>query len=427
MSLGPRAKKRFALVAACGFMLLNTVALAAPLELSLDDSVALALKNNPTVKIAVAEREKYAWAVREALAGYGPTIGYSHSDKRYEQAHSDDPKNDFNNTVNLSLPLYTGGRTEGLVSQSRIALQVADLGIAKTMQQLKFDVTTGYFSVLQTRNLLQIAQESVDNLASHLRNVQAQYDVGTVARSDVLRSEVALADAQQELIKAQNNYDIAVAKLNNIMGLSHGTDIRLKEDLKYIQIGTTLEDGIKYALQNRPDVIQADANVKYYKEGVKVSRAGFLPTLSLNGSNNWNDDRFPGSTNSNWQVTLTASLTLFDTQLTLSKVKEAEATVAKYDETARQTKDSAALEVREAYLGIKEAEKRIETTKVAVAKAEEDFAIAQVRYNAGVGTNLDVIDAQLALTKAKTNYTQALYDYNTSRSKLDKAMGITVK
>jgi outer membrane protein TolC len=238
---------------------------------------------------------------------------------------------------------------------------------------------------------------------------------------------VALADAQQELIKAQNNYDIAVAKLNNIMGLSHGTDIRLKEDLKYIQIGTTLEDGIKYALQNRPDVIQADANVKYYKEGVKVSRAGFLPTLSLNGSNNWNDDRFPGSTNSNWQVTLTASLTLFDTQLTLSKVKEAEATVAKYDETARQTKDSAALEVREAYLGIKEAEKRIETTKVAVAKAEEDFAIAQVRYNAGVGTNLDVIDAQLALTKAKTNYTQALYDYNTSRSKLDKAMGITVK
>ncbi len=257
--------------------------------------------------------------------------------------------------------------------------------------------------------------------------MQAQYDVGTVARSDVLRSEVALADAQQSLIKAQNNFDIAVANLNNVMGLSHGTDIRLKEDLKYIKLGITLDDGIKYALQNRPDVIQADANVKYYKEGVKVSRAGFLPSLSLSGSNNWNDDRFPGAQNSNWQVALTASLTLFDTQLTLSKVKEAEANVVKYDETARQTKDSAALEVRQAYLGIKEAEKRIETSKVAVDKAQEDFNIAQVRYNAGVGTNLDVIDAQLALAQAKTNYIQALYDYNTSKAKLDKAMGIEVK
>jgi len=99
----------------------------------------------------------------------------------------------------------------------------------------------------------------------------------------------------------------------------------------------------------------------------------------------------------------------------------------KQTEQARQSRDSVQLEVRQAFLNMKEAEKRIETSKVAVDKAEEDFKIAQVRYSAGVGTNLDVIDAQLALTQAKTNNIQALYDYNTSKAKLDKAMGIPVR
>ena len=84
------------------------------------------------------------------------------------------------------------------------------------------------------------------------------------------------------------------------------------------------------------------------------------------------------------------------------------------------------LEVRSNYLNLREAEKRISTTQVAVAKAEEDFHIAQVRYMAGVGTNLDVIDAQVALTEAKTNFVNALYDYNTSKIALETSMGVPV-
>jgi len=427
-----KGKKRFALAVACGYMLFSAVALAAPVELTLEESVALALKNNPAIKIAESDREKASWAVRESLAGYGPTVSYTHNDRRSRSAPSllaptPSPQNSFNNSVSLSLPLYTGGRSEGLVGQARMGLKVADLTMDKTRQQLKLEATNAYFGVLAMRNLLQVAQESVDNLTAHLKNVQAQFEVGTVAKSDVLRSEVELANAQQDLIKAQNNYDGAVATLNNVIGLSHGTEIRLKEDLKYEQQGIALEDGISYAMKNRPDVIAADANIQKAKEGVKVARSGFLPTISLTGSNNWNDDKFPGARNSNWLVGLTTSLTVFDTNLTLSRVKEAEASLAIANETARQTRDAVALEVRSEYLGMREAEKRIDTSKVAVAKAEEDFAIAQVRYNAGVGTNLDVIDAQLALVKAKTNYIQALYDYNTSKAKLDKAMGVAVK
>lgn len=116
----------------------------------------------------------------------------------------------------------------------------------------------------------------------------------------------------------------------------------------------------------------------------------------------------------------------FDSGVTLSKVHAAEEKLLQAEETYRDTVNSVELEVRSNYLGLREAEKRISTTQVAVAKAEEDFHIAQVRYMAGVGTNLDVIDAQVALTEAKTNFVNALYDYNTSKIALETSMGVPV-
>ena len=263
-------------------------------------------------------------------------------------------------------------------------------------------------------------------LAAHLKNVQAQYEVGTVAKSDVLRSEVELANAQQNLIKAQNTYELAVSSLNNVMGLSLDTELAIKEDLKYEKYSQSLKDSIGYAMVHRPEVIQADANIDAAQKDIQVAKSGYRPSLTFQGAQDWNKDKFPGDDNSNWSLSLIASWTAFDSGVTDAKVKQADAATEKAKQQAKQTRDSVQLEVRQNYLSMQEAEKRIDTSQVAVEKAEEDFKIAQVRYSAGVGTNIDVIDAQVALTQAKTNYIQAMYDYNTSRAKLDKAMGIEV-
>ena len=116
-------------------------------------------------------------------------------------------------------------------------------------------------------------------------------------------------------------------------------------------------------------------------------------------------------------------MNIFDIGVTLSKIHGAKANLAKAEAVYRDTTDAVMLHVRQSYLNLREAEKRIQTTQVAVAKAEEDFHIAQVRYMAGVGTNTDVLDAEVALTNAKTNYSQALYDYNTSKTDLQNAIG----
>lgn len=118
-----------------------------------------------------------------------------------------------------------------------------------------------------------------------------------------------------------------------------------------------------------------------------------------------------------------ANWNIFDSGVTGAKVKQAESSLNKAREQAVETGNSVELEVRQADLSMKEAEKRIGATQVAVDKAKEDLKIAQTKYYAGAGTNLDVIDAQLALVQAGTNYTEALYDYNTNQAKLQKAIG----
>jgi outer membrane protein TolC len=149
--------------------------------------------------------------------------------------------------------------------------------------------------------------------------------------------------------------------------------------------------------------------------------------VTLNGSTGLSDDKLPGTDDNNWSVSVKAQWSVFDSGLIHSEIKQNEALLSKAQYTAKQKRDSVALEVRQAYLNMTAAEKNIDTAKVAVDQAEEDFKIAQVRYSSGVGTNLDVMDAEVSLTQAKNNYIKALYDYNTSKAKLDKAMGIPVK
>ena len=426
-----RANQATALLAGTMLMAAALPGFAAPVELTLDEAVAMALKSNPSVKISESELEKANWVVSAAKAGKAPSVNLSHNAGRSKTAATADTpeylSTRYANSIDMTLPLYTGGKLEGTIDNAKLGVKVADLGVIDTQQQIKLNATTGYYSILQTRNLVNLNEESLDRLTEHLKNVEAQYNAGTVAKTDVLRSEVEKADAEQNLIIAKNSYELAISNLNNIISLPLDTELIVKDELKYQKYDKTLEDCITVALNNRPDLAQAKASVDIAKTNIKIAESGNKLTVAATASEKWNDSDFPGTENNTWAIGISANYNLFDAGLTKAQVKGAGSELTKATEQLRQAKDGVQLEVRQAYLNMLEAEKRIDTSKVAVTKGEEDYKIAQVRYSAGVGTNLDVIDSQVALTSAKTDYVQALYDYNTSRAKLDKAMGITVK
>lgn len=402
-------------------LLFHTSVWAAPLNLSLQDSVRLALQNNPAIKVAVADQEKSEWAINEAQGGKLPTLSLG-SSYNLKQSGSVGSGNDLNNSLRLGWQVYSGGRVEGQIDQAKKNAGIAALGIEKAKEQVKLDTVTSYFTVLQTGNLVDVNRQTVTNLTEHLNSVQAKYDAGVVAKSDVLRAEVELANARQNLIKAENNYDLAKNSLMSNMMVDAGTDLTLTESLQYAPYEKTLDDCLVLAEKNRPDIAQADAAVAMAATGIDLAKSGRLPSVSLSASNGWSDGVLPAS--DNWSVGVSASWNLFDAGVTGAKVKQADASLTKAQEQAKQTKTGGLLEVRQNYLSMTEAQKRLDTNAVAESKAEEDLYIAKEKYNAGVGTNLDVIDAQLALTQAKTNRIQSLYDYNVSVAKLNKAIGV---
>ena len=327
------------------------------------------------------------------------------------------------------MPLYTGGALSGSIKSAKAGYKSALVGVQKSYNDMRSTVTNGYFMVLQADDMQVLSRESVERLAEHLKNVKAQYDVGVVAKVDVLRSEVELANAQQNLIKAENAYKIAEANFNKIIGLPLATNLFLEDTLNYTPYDKDLEYCLDYAAKNRPELEQAKQGVEAARGQVKVARSGYQPQISAVASQNWatGDGHWPADEESNWTVGVQASLTIFDTGVTRAKSHAAEANYFSAQEAYRDTVDAVMLDVRSQYLNLREAEKRISTTEVAVSQAEEDYRIAQLRYQAGVGTNTDVLDAQVALTDAQTNYLQSVYDYNISKTNLETAIGVPME
>lgn len=332
--------------------------------------------------------------------------------------------NSHSNSVTATLPIYTGGKIRGTVRQAKANYMAVVEGKQKAYNDMRATVTTGYCDLLQAGNMQQLGRESVQRLEDHLKNVKAQYDVGVVAKADVLRSQVELSNAQQSLIQAENAYQVAEANLNRIVGLPMDTTLKLDNILTYSEYTEDMAYCLDYASKYRPELEQARQGVEAAKGALMVARSGHMPQIGASATQSWSDSEWPGDENGEWGVGVSVSLNVFDSGVTWSKINGAKADLAAAEETYRDTVTAVDLDVRNSYLSMREAEKRIQTTQTAVSLAEEDYRIAQVRYMAGVGTNTDVLDAQVALTQAKTNYLQAMYDYNTSKIELENAIGV---
>lgn len=447
-----KLSKRFLALSAAMALLFSQAAFAeeaAPqvVELNLQQAMEKAFNTNPAIKISGYEKDSARANLNAARQSRGITITGQHSTTRggynddrttstpiasnpstgafiYSTNTSKGIGNNHSNTISASIPIYTGGKLSGTIDQAKANYKYYLVGEQKAYNDMRETVTNSYYGMLQADNVQNLSRESVNRLEEHLKNVKAQYDVGVVAKVDVLRSEVELADAQQTLIQAENAYHIAEATLNKIVGLPMDTTLKLQDSMQYTPYDNDMKYCLDYAAEHRPDLEQARQNVEAAKGALKVARSGYMPQVSASASQNWNDTNWPGDENGNWSVGVGVSMNIFDTGVTLSKIHGAEADLAKAEESYRDAVDSIMLEVRSTYLNLREAEKRIKTTEVAVAKAEEDYHIAQVRYMAGVGTNTDVLDAQVALTDAQNNYVQSLYDYNTSKTSLETAIGV---
>ena len=212
----------------------------------MEETIQRALLTNPSVKIAEYNRKAAKADYSAAKGARGISISLSHDSGRGGYADyamrsvnggteiwTKGIGNSHSNSITASLPIFTGGELQGQIGQAKANYRSMLSAEEQAYNEMKETATTGYFNMLNATNMKALRQESVDRLQAHLDNVIAQYNVGIVARADVLRSEVELANAQQNYITASNEYDVAEATLNNIIGTPLGTTLLLKDRLQY--------------------------------------------------------------------------------------------------------------------------------------------------------------------------------------------------
>lgn len=412
-------------------------------DLNLPKTVQMALDYNRDIKNSQYALKKAEYAINQAQAGKKPTVDYNFGAQRsratdaatYSRAASlmggaNSVSNAFSNGISVNIPLYTGGLVEGQIDVAKLGKTNAQEEILRVEQATKYSAIEGYYGLLAYQELQGVYHEAVDNLQGHLDNVQAQYNVGTKAKVDVLSSDVSLANAKTTAITADNNVAVAESNLNNILGLPLETKLNLADhQLPFDTYNISLQEATDYAMKYRPEVLQAAIAVQETERNIDIADAGNKPTVAITGGNDWADNTFPGidANKRSWKVAAGVTYNFYDGGATKAKVNQAKQDLLVARETEQKTREAVQLEVKQAYLNIRSAAQKVEETQTVVDQARENYRIQNIRYQAGVGINLDVLDAQLSLNEAQVNHIPALYDYNVGIAKLEQVMGVDVE
>lgn len=399
-------------------------------DLNLPKTVQMALDYNRDIKMSQYQLKSAEAAINEAKSKKMPQVGYTFNTSRSASPAVASTQNTFSNGVTVDLPLYTGGLYEGQIDNAKLGKTDAQETILKTEQATKYSAIEGYYQLLANKELQGVYHEAVDNLQGHLDNVQAQYNVGTKAKVDVLSSDVSLANAKTTALTADNAVAISESNLNNILGLPLETKLNLADhQLPFDTYNISLQEATDYAMKYRPEVLQAALAVQTAENNIDIADASNKPTVKVSGGNNWKDNTFPGidANKRSWNIGASVTYSFYDGGATKAKVDQAKQALLVARETEQKTREAVQLEVKRAYLNIRSAAQKVEETQTVVDQARENYRIQNIRYQAGVGINLDVLDAQLSLNEAQVNHIQALYDYNVGIAKLEQVMGVDVE
>jgi len=432
----------FILVAALMFGLYAVAFSQEKITLTLEDSIKLALEQNPFYLAEKAKEDQASYMVREAVSSFFPALnaqGMHILDKKVmtidmpsfvpgmpPQKIKLDFTRNYQFSLSFSLPLSAGGRLVSGYKQANYNLMSTKEAIRQSMQETVFNVKKAFYGYLLAKKFVEVSEEAVGLAEKHWKNVKSLYDVGMASKFDLLRSEVQVANLKPQLIRAKNGLSTAELGLKTLLGLDLKQPIEVKGELSYKEFEANVDADVAQALTNRPEMNQIKFQQQMAAEMLKMARGAYLPTLAIGGAYNYWGNRFKftkDSWESYYSVNLVLDIPLFNGFVNSAKVGESKAMLRQLDYSRKGLSEMVKFEVQEAILSLQQAKESLLSQEKNVEQAQEAVRIADLNYGEGLATNLDVSFAQMALTQAKTNYSQALYDYALALAQLEKAIG----
>jgi len=413
------------------------------LKLTLEQSVDLALKQNPQYLATTKKVDAARSGVREAVSAFFPSLngqGMKTLDEKVmelefpsmvpgepPQRVEIDFTRDYQFTMSLSIPIFTGGQLVSGYKQADYNLRSSKQELKQSRQSTVFNTKRAFYGILLAEDFVKVSQEAVKDAEDFYKNVKVQYEVGVASQFDLLRSEVRLANLKPQLIRAKNSLEIAKLNLKTILGIDLSREIEIKGKMEYKPVKIDLDECIAKALKNRPELKQLTFQEGIAQQGLNMARASGLPSVAVSGQYNYWADKF-NFKNDNWQnyysLNLVLNIPIFNGLSSSAKIAKSRAMIKELELNQQGLVERLEFEVRQAVLKINEAAQALLSQEKNVEQAQESLRIAELNYNEGLVTILDVQQAQTALAQAKTNYSQALYDYVVARAELDKAIGV---
>jgi len=333
----------------------------------------------------------------------------------------------WNVDVQVTQTLYAGGAIRSAINIAKFTDDSSYFNLRDVIDQTIDTVRQQFYTVLLNRELIKVQEESVKLLQDQLKDQQNRFEAGTVPRFNVLQAEVALANQQPQLITAKNNYVISEYQLAKTLGIDPGpsgqTTYNAVGSLDVHERPLGLRNAIQMGIEHRPFLKVQRLTILIQKEQVKVALSGYKPTLSANGGyevRNNSTTSHLDETVDGWFFGISGQWNIFDGLQTYGKVKEARASLesakVNYDDSVHQVE----LEVQQAYANLQTARETIRSQAKVVEQALEAVRLATERLAAGAGTQLDVLNAQVQLTTARSTELQARANYNTAMAEFDR-------
>lgn len=399
------------------------------------EAVSRALEANPQIK---AIRRAYIGAkygVKSARGNFGPTAGttygYQNINRGAAFPGAPVPDDRWDWSVTVSQPLFTGWRNLSTYEKSILQKEQTKAQIYQTELSLTLSVQESFLALLKAREDVRSAQDQVKRLDEQLDVTDAFYEVGLKPRLDVLQAEARLSQAENELVVARNQVRTQTARLNTLLNIPLEAEVQYVGELEYMPFSMSLEHSLDQAYEKRPDLVIAKKSVAIATKDKKITESEFYPQVDANMRwQTWGDDptaagAFEQRNNfSEWSAGVTATWTFFQSGKVYYASKQAEERIRQLMFEADNTWQEATFEVKSNLLDIGEAAERIQVARTALAASRESYRMALARYQAQVGTNIDVLDAQAQVTQSEADLTQALADYRLAIARIFVSMGV---
>lgn len=398
------------------------------IDLTLERCLEIALGNNPQINAAFHDVLASDTRIRQVWSNYFPQFSWQTGYTRMRQLQLSDALGEnliFNyyllGQITLQQMLYDFGVTQNQATIRKLEYEGQKSTLSETINSVIYQTKDAYFNLLYTYEAKRVAETTVAQYTMFYDQAKAFYEIGLNPKVDVTIAESNLSNAKLQLIQASNAVNLAVAQLNNVMGVPFIDPYSVQERLRYTPTDITFEEAVDIARESRPDLKLAETKVEAAKQTLKLVKKSYFPTISVEGQY----QRGGKSWNSNYGYNIGGYLNFptINGMLIRNEIKEARYLYDKELANAQITQNQIYLEIQNAYLKLVEKKNQIPVAILQVKQAKENYELSYGRYRVGEANPIELKEAQTTYQSAQLNYYNALYQYNSAKAALEKAIG----